>query len=102
MAGGPLVWLAASSINVGTDPSGLPGSAEVLSLLSGLRWLALAAALAGLLIGGIAWVVGSHSDNLRWTHRGRLGVIASLAGAVVMGAAPELVSFFYSAGGKVH
>jgi uncharacterized membrane protein YwaF len=93
---------AGGVINVGTNATGLPGSAEVLSMLSGLRWYAVAICVIGVLIAAAAWAVGSHSDNLRWAHKGRLGVIVGVLSALIVGATPMLVNFFYGAGAAAH
>ncbi len=98
-----LPLLAADGVsNVGTNATGLPGSAEVLSMLSGLRWYAVAICPIGILIAAAVGAVGSHSDNLGWAHKGHLGVIVGVLSALVVGATPMLVNFFYGAGAAAH
>lgn len=94
--------LASGVINVGTSPTGLPGEAQFLSLLAGLRWYAVGACVVGILLAAVSWAAGAHSENLRWAHRGRLGVVVGFLAAVLIGAAPALVNFAFGVGAGVH
>ena len=81
---------------------GLPGGPVLTSLVNGLAAWALLAALAGLLIGSATWALGSHSQNYQQAFVGRRAVLVSSAAALVIGAAPAIVRFFYHAGTQVH
>ena len=84
------------------DPSQLPGGAQLQSLMDGLQFWALALALVGLVIGAAAWALGSHGQNYQQTFVGRRAVLISGLAALLIGAGPGIVNFFYNAGSGVH
>jgi hypothetical protein len=55
-----------------------------------------------MLLGAAVWAIGSHSQNYQHAMAGRRAVIASGAAALVIGAAPAVVNFLFSAGHGVH
>ncbi len=97
-------WWAARFADVNLDPnlSGLPGGAEHQSLTNGLGGWALVLALVGLLIGAVMWALGSHTQNFHQSYSGRRAVLVSALAALLIGAAPALVNFFFHAGTNVH
>jgi hypothetical protein len=84
------------------DPSGLPGSATLERLTNGLGWWALVFALVGMLVGAAAWALGAHTQNYHQSYSGRRAVLISGLAALLIGAAPALIQFFFSAGSRVH
>ena len=102
--------LAASSTNSNStgldvnpaDGSGLPGEGTLSDLASGLGHWALLAAIVGVIVGGVMWAFGHFSHNYQQSYNGRKGVIVSSVAALLIGASQELVSFFFSAGLKLH
>ncbi len=90
--------LLSSTVNLVPDPNGLPGSDQLQQLTNGLAFWALILALAGMLIGAAAWAVGNHAQNYQQSYNGRRAVLASGAAALIIGAAPNLVSWFYHVG----
>ncbi len=96
-----LSTLAASpptSITMTPDVGSLPGGNLLQQLANGLGGWALVLALAGLLIGAAAWALGSHSQNYQHSMAGRRAVLVSGLAAILIGAAPGLVNFFFTAG----
>jgi len=83
---------------VTANPNALPGSAAITQLLSGLTFWAFLAAVLGMLLGAAMWAVGHHSSNYQQAANGRRGVIVSGFAALIVGAAPALVSFFFTMG----
>jgi MFS family permease len=79
----------------------LPGTAQLQQLIDGFGTWALMAALAGMLVGAAAWALGHHSSNYQQAANGRRGVMVSGAAAMIIGAAPALISFFFGLGGQV-
>ena len=94
----------ASAAQFGThpDPSALPGGQTLLRLMNGLDFWALALALIGLLIGAAAWALGSHGQNYHQSYVGRRAVLISALAALLVGAGPAIVNFFFTAGQGVH
>jgi hypothetical protein len=84
------------------DLGALPGGETLQRLMDGLEGWALALALAGLLIGAAAWALGSHGQNYQHTYVGRRAVLVSGLAALLIGAGPAIVNFFFSTGAGVH
>jgi hypothetical protein len=78
--------------------SGLPGASEIEGLANGIGWWALVASLLALVLGAAAWALGSHTNNYQYSSAGRRAVIVAGAAALVIGAAPTLVTFLYRQG----
>ena len=76
----------------------LPGSAALDVLLSGFTFYAFIAALVGMLLGAATWAIGHHSANYQQAANGRKGVVVSGFAALLIGAAPSLVTFFFNLG----
>jgi MFS family permease len=92
---GPQVTLAPSA-------TGLPGTDVLQGLTDGLGYWALLAALIGILLGAAMWGLGHYSQNYHQAHNGKKGVLVSGAAALVIGAAPALITFFANQGSRVH
>jgi len=90
--------------NVTLNPSttALPGSAALQQLADGIAAWALVGALIALLLGAGLWAVGSHTQNMHQSSQGRRAVVTSLAAAILIGAAPTLINFFFKTGLSVH
>jgi hypothetical protein len=86
------------------DPqqSQLPGSDVLVKLTQGLEWWALAFALLGLLIGAGVWAIGSHSQNFQQSVTGKRAVMVSALAALLVGAAPALIHWFFNFGAQMH
>jgi MFS family permease len=95
----PVVW---ADVNLSPDPGNLPGGQVLQHLTDGLGGWALVLALVGMLIGAAIWALGSHSQTFHQSFAGRRTVLVSGLAALVVGAAPALVNFFFHAGQGVH
>ena len=80
------------------DAQALPGGSILIKLINGVAGWALLLALAGLLIGAALWAIGSHSQNYQQSYTGRRAVLVSGLAALLIGAAPTLIDFFFSTG----
>ena len=102
----PLLSFSASllgaSLTLDPNADALPGSSTLQSITNGIAWWALLASLAGLVIGAAAWALGSHSNNYQHASSGRRAVLVSGAAALLIGAAPVILNFFFSAGQALH
>ncbi|MDQ3379525.1 MAG: DUF6112 family protein [Actinomycetota bacterium] len=93
--------VAATGVGGKPDPNGLPGTPALQSLISGVAFWALLAALAGLLISAAVWALSSHSGNYQHASMGRRGTLISALAAFLVGAAPAIVAFFEDLGRTV-
>jgi MFS family permease len=91
-----------ADVTLTPDPGYLPGSDVLQRLTNGLGGWALIAALAGIVIGAAAWALGSHAQNYQQSMTGRRTVLVSALAALLIGAAPAIVNFFFHAGQGVH
>ena len=71
-----------------------PGAAKVEELVGAIKFLALAACVAALLIGGGAWGLAARSGNA--STMGRSFCLGGALGAVIVGLAPDIVTYFYA------
>lgn len=91
-----------SGVSLNPSSSALPGSGTLQDLVNGIAFWALLAALAGLIIGAATWALGAHTNNYQNASTGRRAVLVCAAAALVIGAAPTLLNFLYSAGQGLH
>lgn len=100
------MWLSVHAVLVKSivplkpSATALPGHAELLTITNGIGWWALVASLLGLVVGAAAWALGSHSNNYQYATAGRKAVLVSGAAALVIGAAPPVIDFLFTAGTK--
>jgi hypothetical protein len=91
-----------ADVTLSPSTSALPGSAALQQLANGIASWALIGALVALLVGAALWAVGSHTQNIHQSMAGRRAVVTSLIAAVLIGAAPSLINFFFKTGLAVH
>ena len=89
---------AISHIDPGQGSAALPGADFLRHLAGGLGSWALIASVAGIFVGAVIWAFGSYSQNYQQAYNGRKGVLVSGLAALLIGAGPYLVGFFYSQG----
>jgi len=102
-----LAYLAGSAptstaVQLHPNLSALPGGGTLQALVNGLGAWALIAALVGLVIGAGAWALGVHSQNFQQSMVGRRAVLVSGLAALLIGAAPKIVNFFFGQGTGLH
>ena len=91
-----------ADVTLNPSVNSLPGGGTLQELTNGLGAWALIAALAGLLIGAAAWALGVHSQNFHQSLVGRRTVLVSGLAALLIGAAPPLINFFFHTGTNLH
>lgn len=96
------VWRMLADVTLNPSPGNLPGGQVLQNLTNGLGGWALIATLLGLVIGAGLWALGSHAQNYQQSYVGRRTVLVSGVAALLVGAAPALVNFFFHAGQSVH
>ena len=57
------------------NPNGLPGSRALQSLVGGVAFWALLAALAGLIVSAAVWALSSHAGNYHHAGMGKRGTL---------------------------
>jgi hypothetical protein len=87
-----------ADVSLSPSTADLPGSAALQQIANGIASWALIGALIALLLGAALWAVGSHTQNAHQSMAGRRAVITALVAAILIGAAPELINFFFKAG----
>jgi hypothetical protein len=95
-------WARLTDVTLTPDTSALPGGQVLQNLMNGIGGWALALALVGLIIGAAAWALGSHGQNYQQSYVGRRAVLISGLAALLIGAGPAIVNFFFHAGQGVH
>ena len=79
-----------------------PGEGRCRPSRTGSGAWALIAALAGLVIGAAAWALGVHAQNFQQSLIGRRAVLVSGLAALLIGAAPPIINFFFHTGVNLH
>ena len=93
-----LAFIMAQSVDVTPDLSGIPGSDRVQSLINIAAGVALFMALAGIIIGGGLWGIGSLSSNHHAATVGKRATLYSVLGGLIVGAGPLLVNWAFNFG----
>jgi hypothetical protein len=96
------VLTATSNLELTPDTGALPGGDVLQKLMNGLDGWALALSLVGLVVGAAAWALGSHGQNYQQSYVGRRAVLISGFAALLIGAGPGIVNFFFNTGQGVH
>jgi hypothetical protein len=86
------------AVEVKPDDSKAPGINALKDLVNGLAAYAVIAAVAAVLLGGIAWALGERMGLERASTVGKSGVIAGFGLAFLVGAAAAFVNFFLATG----
>ncbi|HVX23105.1 MAG TPA: DUF6112 family protein [Acidimicrobiales bacterium] len=79
----------------------LPGASQLQTLTNGIGGWALILALVGMVVGAGIWALGAHSQNYQQSFVGRRAVLVSGLAALLIGAAPAVINFFFSTGHAV-
>ncbi len=93
---------AFAAVQVSPDTGDLPGGRVLQNLMNGIDGWALALSLVGLVVGAAAWALGSHGQNYQQSYVGRRAVLISGLAALLIGAGPGIVNFFFHTGQGVH
>ena len=84
------------------NASALPGSGTLQQMADGIAGWGLILSVVAVVIGAASWALGSHSQNLHHAVTGRRTVLVAGGAALLIGAAPILVNFFFHAGTGLH
>jgi hypothetical protein len=103
-----VVVAAVSVVVLGAEPvlaqvpdpapdASLPGASLITKVLGWLKYGAIAAAVAGLLAGGIATGVGHFGSNYSASSAGRKWLLGGIGAAMIAGLAHTIATTVYSA-----
>ena len=90
-----------AGVTLTPNSAALPGGVVLQSLIDGVASWALLGSLAALVSGSAMWAIGNQTQNMQQSSAGRRAVITALVAAILLGAAPTLINFFFATGGKV-
>lgn len=90
-------------LNITIDPNdnGLPGIAQLKTIVGAIMTIGLILSVLALIISAIVWGFGANSSNPHMASQGKLGVIISCVAAVICGASVTLINFFWTVGQSV-
>jgi MFS family permease len=98
-----IAWKAhVVDVTLTPDPGSLPGGTTLQQLTNGIAGWALMLSLVALVIGAAAWALGAHSQNYHQSYTGRRAVLVSGLAALIIGAGPTLINFFFHTGTGLH
>ena len=86
------------AVTLTPSTTALPGGAVLQQIANGIASWSLIACLIALVLGAGVWAVGSHFQNSSQSMAGRRAVVTAIGAAILIGAAPELINFFFSTG----
>lgn len=87
-----------AAVKMDPDASQLPGGEVLQNLTNGIGGWGITLALVALVVSAVVWALGSNSQNYQYTVAGKRGVVVSGLAALLIGAAPAIINFFFSAG----
>ncbi|SJN44708.1 putative integral membrane protein [Microbacterium esteraromaticum] len=93
--------LVPMEIDITPNDSGLPGIAQLRTIVGAVMTVGLILSVLALIVSAIVWGFGSNSSNPHLASRGKVGVLVSCGAAVLCGAAVTLINFFWGVGQQV-
>ncbi|WP_249933869.1 DUF6112 family protein [Kocuria sp. 2SI] len=93
--------LLVANIDIAPNDDGLPGIAQLRTIVGAVMTIGLILSVLALIISAIVWGFGSNSSNPHLAGRGKLGVLISCGAAVICGASVTLIQFFWDVGQSV-
>lgn len=88
-------------INIDPNSDGLPGIAQLRTIVGAVMTVGLILSVLALIISAIVWGFGANSSNPHLAGRGKVGVLVSCGAAVICGASVTLINFFWDVGQQV-
>ncbi|HEX3827259.1 MAG TPA: DUF6112 family protein [Sporichthyaceae bacterium] len=99
--GGDSSWTVAADPGITANNNGLPGLEVLRHLVGGLLTWGLIACVAGLAVSVIVWALGHHQGNYSHASTGKTGVLVSAGGALLIGGANGIITFFSAMGAHI-
>ncbi|MFD6175536.1 MULTISPECIES: DUF6112 family protein [unclassified Isoptericola] len=95
------VALVAAHVDIDPNTDGLPGIAQLRTIVGAVMTVGLILAVLALVVAAIVWAMGANSSNPHLAGRGKTGVLVALGTAILCGGAVTLVNFFWDVGQAV-
>ncbi|WP_149203859.1 DUF6112 family protein [Actinotalea subterranea] len=93
--------LRAEDPGITPNSTGLPGLAVVQQVVGALLTWGLVACVAGLVVSVIIWALAHHQGNYAYSSGGKTGVMVAAGGALLIGGANAIVTFFSGLGAGI-
>ncbi len=93
--------LVPMEINIEPNDNGLPGIAQLRTIVGAVMTVGLILSVLALIISAVVWGFGANSSNPHLASRGKVGVLVSCGAAILCGAAVTLINFFWNVGQQV-
>lgn len=93
--------LAPMEVDIDPNSSGLPGIAQLRTIVGAVMTIGLILSVLALIISAIIWGFGAKSSNPHLAGRGKIGVLVSCGAAIICGASVTLINFFWNVGQAV-
>ncbi|OUZ08118.1 hypothetical protein BHE97_14380 [Aeromicrobium sp. PE09-221] len=90
-----------ANIDINPNDSGLPGIAQLRTIVGAVMTIGLILSVLALIVSAIVWGFGANSSNPNLAGRGKIGVLVSCGAAVICGASVTLIDFFWDVGQQV-
>lgn len=99
----PMLFLTLlpAQVDITPNDSGLPGIAQLRTIVGAVMTIGLVLAVLALIISAIVWAIGANSSNPHLAGRGKTGVLIACGAAVICGGAVTFVNFFWGVGQAV-
>jgi hypothetical protein len=88
--------LAGPNLHLNPNPSGIPGSSQVQTLMNGVAWGGLVLCVLGIVLGGATLAYGNIGNSSFVQSVGKQRIVLACVGAAGIGLATSLVGFMYS------
>lgn len=98
---GVIVAQIAAQIDIAPNSDGLPGIAQLRTIVGAVMTVGLILAVLALIVAAIVWAMGANSSNPHLAGRGKTGVLVALGTAILCGGAVTLINFFWDVGQAV-
>ena len=95
------ITVLAGDPGVRANDNGLPGLSVLKQMVGALLTWGLLACVAGLVISVIVWALAHHQGNYSHASTGKTGVLVAAGGALLIGGANAIVTFFSNLGAGI-
>ena len=97
----PLARGLAGDPGVRPNDNGLPGLRVLQQIVGALLTWGLLACVAGLVVSVIVWALAHHQGNYSHATTGKTGVLVAAGGALLIGGANAIITFFSNLGAGI-